>query len=174
MRTSGTRPLSYGMAPKLYSLRQSGYTQRPAIAPPFAFASVLRPSHSASGCALSWRFALLPSSSAPPRPPSPHPQAYQLCPGIGAFCFAPAYPLRGVSFARASCQPLGLTLTHSLHRHRRRVRASASADYSLHASPPSRPAFGSRAGAPFVLVPRPLFAPFPPSPTRNPANLLTL
>lgn len=42
---------------------------------------------------------------------------------------------------------------------RRWVRASASADYSLHASPPSRPAFGSRAGAPFVLVPRPLFAP---------------
>ena len=41
----------------------------------------------------------------------------------------------------------------------RRVRASASADYSLHASPPSRPAIGSRAGAPFVLVPRPLFAP---------------
>lgn len=95
MRTSGTRPLSYGMAPKLYSLRLSGYMQRPAIAPPFAFASVLRPSHSASGCTLSWRFALFPRSSAPPCPHSPHPQAHQLAPGIGASCFAPAYPLRG-------------------------------------------------------------------------------
>lgn len=43
--------------------------------------------------------------------------------------------------------------------HRRRLRAVASVEDSLHHSQPSRPPLGSRAGAPIVLVPRPLFAP---------------
>lgn len=44
-------------------------------------------------------------------------------------------------------------------RSRRQVRAVASVGDFLTHSPPSRPPFGLRAGAPFVLVPRPLFAP---------------
>ena len=39
------------------------------------------------------------------------------------------------------------------------LRAVASFGDSLHHSQPSHPASGSRTGAPFVLVPRPLFAP---------------
>lgn len=56
--------------------------------------------------------------------------------------------------------------------HHRRLRAVATFVDSLHHSQPSRPHFGLRTGAPFVLVPRPLFAPFPPSTGRGRPDLL--
>lgn len=55
--------------------------------------------------------------------------------------------------------------------HRRRLRAVAPVEDSLHHSQPSRPHFGLRAGAPLVLVPRPRFAPFPPSTGRGRPDL---